>query len=144
MAPGFNYYFTPANRQIDYPHEGREAITPFDDLARRIADPAVYQRTKQVLASQRAANGRVWLVLDQQAVFPSFPQGDELPADLDRSHWNAVGIYRSAQLMGELVRLYGRPTAEVRSAGVQASAETFVAFLFAPPAGPSRSQTSTP
>jgi hypothetical protein len=143
MAPGFNYYFALPNRQIDYPHEGREAITPFDDLARRIADPAVYQHTKAVLAAQRAAGGRTWLVVDQQAVFPSYPQGDELPADLDRSHWNAVGIYRSAQLMGELVRLYGRPSKEIRSSGVQAAAETFVAFLFAPP-GPERSQTSTP
>jgi hypothetical protein len=141
MAPGFNYYFQPANRQIDYPHEGRELITPFDDLARRIADPAVYLRTKAQLAAQRAAGGRTWLVLDQQAVFPAYPQGDDLPPDQDLTHWNAVGIYRSAQLMGELVRLYGRPSKEIRSSGVQAAAEAFVAFLFEPPA---RAQTSTP
>ncbi|MDB5095612.1 MAG: hypothetical protein JWM80_33 [Cyanobacteria bacterium RYN_339] len=132
MAPGFNYYFSPANRQLDYPHDGREAITPFDDVAGRMADPAAFQRAKATFAAQHAAGGRVWVVLDHQAVFPDYPRGDELPTDLRRTHWNAVGLYRSAQLMGQLNALYGKPNKEIRSSGIQASAESYVAFLFAP------------
>jgi 4-amino-4-deoxy-L-arabinose transferase-like glycosyltransferase len=138
LASGFNYYFVGQNRQIDYPHEGREGATPFDDLARRIGDPKAFLRVKGELALQRQHNGRIWLIADYGGLLPGLPPGDEIPADVPATHWNGIGVVRTSQLARELQRLYGRPKAQVVTAHNSSGAENLTAILYEPPLGPVR------
>ncbi len=134
LASSFNFYYKAGNPQINFPHEGRQEATTFDDWVSRCADRQALARVKQRLAQARRENQRVWLILASGLYLKGVPDDDEM---LPRS-WlttNVIGVVRSSQLLEHLIRLYGPPDRGAVPGDRRDGEEILTALLFEP--GPS-------
>lgn len=130
IASSFNYYFTPRNPQICFPHEGRLEATPFDDQRQRLRDPEAYRRVRARLEQARREGRRVWLIMDRDHVVDAdhrLLEQDVLPETMIFPGF--IGLIRSNQLRYHLTRLYGPPDTPLPPNN-RIGDEIFVAFLF--------------
>jgi hypothetical protein len=129
LASSFNRYYTPATAQIDFPFPDRIGALPFDDLARRIGDPAALAGAERRIAAGRAADHRLWLVFD--ALAPTCTHGTCGSIPADPNNFGNVGAERASQLREYATGLYGAPVrCDTRS--TSGWDETLGVCLFAP------------
>jgi hypothetical protein len=130
LASSFNRYYLPSTEQIDFPALSRVGLTPYDDEARRLADPAAMAEAERRIAATRAAGRRIWFVTEPgaKACSDATCEGTRI----DFHDYIQVGNLRAAQLSAYVTSQYGPPEQCETDTPVPPRLEILAACLFVP------------
>lgn len=127
LAPSLNRYFVGVNPQINFPEDGPQHATAFDDAPARLGDPAAIARVRTRLAQSRREGRRVWLVMDRDEVVDA-PDVAILP--IGQWQTGTTARIRSNQLRRSLIALYGPPALTLEPRGEHEGEEILALMLF--------------
>lgn len=130
LASSFNRYYPLPTEQIDFPAMARLGAVPYDDPARRIADPTAMSEAERRLGAARAAGRRVWVVTEGE--LKDCPDAACQATILASSDFAVVAALRTAQLNAFVTRQYGRPVRCLTGATDHGRFESLTACLYAP------------
>jgi hypothetical protein len=134
LASSFNRYYPLSTEQIDFPALARMGAVPYDDAARRIADPAAFTEAERRLAAGRAAGRRVWIMTEGKLI--DCPDAACETKTLASPDFAVVAALRTAQLRAFVTRLYGPPVRCLTATKDSGRLESLDACLYAPTGAP--------